>query len=83
MLILRFFGFGEFDLVAESETRAEVAALIRARLKPGLIFQRVLERLVRQRVVIPSYDLLNKLILDQIGVAAVMEKFPTLRPIFG
>ncbi len=66
MLILRFFGFGEFDLVAESETRSEVAALIRARLKPGLIFQRVLERLVRQRVVIPSYDLLNKLILDQI-----------------
>lgn len=65
-LIIEFFGFTELNLASESIIREEMTSLIRARLKPRLILVRVVESLIRHRVVVPSYDLLSKLILEQL-----------------
>ncbi len=65
-LILDFYGFSEFDLVTECNIGDEITTLIRARLKPKLIFFRIVDSLIRQRVAVPSCDLLSRLILEQL-----------------
>lgn len=65
-LILDFYGFKEFDLLTECIIREEITRLIRARLKPKLIFFRVVDNLIQQRVAVLSYDFLSKMILEEI-----------------
>lgn len=64
-LIAQYYGFTELDLVVECAVREEVTTLIGTRMKPKLLFFRVVESLIRQRVVVPGYDFLSKLILEQ------------------
>ena len=63
-LILEFFGFSEFDEAARAFIGPEIEAMVKAQLKPRLIFSRTVEQLIREKISPPGYDALSKLILQ-------------------
>ena len=63
-LILDFFGFSAFAEAARAAIRLEIADMVKAQLKPRLIFSRAVERLIQEKIALPSYSALSKLILQ-------------------
>jgi len=63
-LILELFGFSEFDDAARALIGPEIEDMVKAQLKPRLIFSRTVEQLIREKISPPGYDALSKLILQ-------------------
>jgi len=66
-LILKFHGFRAFDHRARSFLLEEITRMVRLQLKPKLILWRCVDVLVREKVEVPSYSRLTKLILSAIN----------------
>lgn len=66
-LILRFYGFRSFDQKVRVFIAREIEAMVRAQLKPRLIFWRCIDLLIREKVQIPNYFRLADLILEAIN----------------
>lgn len=66
-VILKFYGYRAFDQKAKDFIAAEVAAMVRSQLKPPLIFWRCVDRLMQEKVQVPSYFRLADLILAAIN----------------
>src|SRR5438132_3174855 len=77
-----FYGFGAFDLAACRLLLKEIAGLVRSQVKPKVIFWRCIDVLVREKIEVPSYTRLTKLILGAINrrsqeLAAIIERILT------
>jgi TnpA family transposase len=66
-IILDCFGFKEFDKEAERAVSKEINAMVRSQLRPRLMMLKVLEILKRNKVELPSYNLLTNLIVTEIN----------------
>lgn len=62
-LILQYTGFHTFDDAARMFLTQEIVGMVRAQLKPRLIFWRCVELLLREKVALPTYYRLAALIL--------------------
>ena len=62
-LILQYTGFRTFDDAARMFLTQEIVGMVRAQLKPRLIFWRCVELLLREKVALPTYYRLAALIL--------------------
>ncbi len=67
-IILNFFGFRAFDQEAETLLETEITMMVRAHLKPRLIFGRCLDVLVQNKVQIPGTRRLTDIIRSQINL---------------
>jgi TnpA family transposase len=65
--ILEFYGYRTFKPHGRMLLAAEIALLVQSHLKPKLIFSRVIEVLVRDKVEVPGYFPLAALILTAIN----------------
>ncbi len=63
-VILEFYGFRRFDDVAAALMRQEIETMVRAQLKPKLIFLRCIDLAVSQHIQVPSHHHLTDLILS-------------------
>jgi TnpA family transposase len=77
--IRTFYGFRAFDLAACRLLLKEIAVLVRFQVKPKVIFWRCVDVLVREKIEVPSYTRLTKLILGAISrrsqeLAAIVEQ---------
>lgn len=60
--VLDFYGFRLFDAAAEQLVKTEIATMVRSQLKPKLIFERCLDRLIQHRMTLPnSYFLTDRI----------------------
>jgi TnpA family transposase len=66
-LILQYAGFRAFDASARTVLAQEIAGMVRAQLKPRLIFWRCVDVLIREKVAVPTYFRLADLILTAIN----------------
>ena len=66
--ILDLQGFRPFDAQAEAELITEIAAMVRAHLKPQLIFGRCTDFLIEKRIEVPGVRRLTNLIRAALGV---------------
>jgi len=66
-LIRAYFGFKAFDTEAQTFTRNEIKSMARLQLQPRLILFRAIDLLRENRVEIPSYPKLSRLILAAIN----------------
>jgi TnpA family transposase len=66
-LILQYAGFRAFDASARTVLEQEIAGMVRAQLKPHLIFWRCVDVLLREKVAVPTYFRLADLILTAIN----------------
>ena len=66
-LILQHVGFRPFDVSARTFLEQEIAGMVRAQLKPRLIFWRCVDVLIREKVAVPTYFRLADLILTAIN----------------
>jgi hypothetical protein len=66
-LILQYAGFRAFDASARTVLGQEIAGMVRAQLKPRLIFWRCVDLLIREKVAVPTYFRLADLILTAIN----------------
>src|SRR6266545_8003985 len=66
-LILQYAGFRVFDASARTVLDREIAGMVRAQLKPRLIFWRCVDVLIREKVAVPAYFRLADLILTAIN----------------
>ena len=62
-MILDLCGYSRFDATAEAFLQPEIDAMVKAELKPKLIFYRCLDLLISKKVALPGYDKLSKIIL--------------------
>jgi hypothetical protein len=60
--IRTFYGFRAFDLAACRLLLKEIAVLVRFQVRPKVIFWRCVDVLVREKIEVPSYTRLTKLI---------------------
>jgi Domain of unknown function (DUF4158) len=65
--IRTFYGFRVFDSKARRLLLREMADLVRSQLKPKVIFWPCVDVLIREKVEVPSYTRLTKLILGAIN----------------
>jgi Domain of unknown function (DUF4158) len=68
---------GACDSAASRLLLKEIAGLVRSQVKPKVIFWRCIDVLVREKIEVPSYTRLTKLILGAIGsqeLAAIIER---------
>jgi Domain of unknown function (DUF4158) len=65
--IRTFYGFRVFDSKARRLLLREMADMVRSQLKPKVIFWRCVDVLIREKVEVPSYTRLTKLILGAIN----------------
>ena len=77
--IRTFYGFRAFGLAACRLLLKEIAVLVRFQVKPKVIFWRCVDVLVREKIEVPSYTRLTKLILGAISrrsqeLAAIVEQ---------
>ena len=77
--IRTFYGFRACDSAASRLLLKEISGLVRSRVKPKVIFWRCIDVLVREKIEVPSYTRLAKLILDAINrrsqeLAAIIER---------
>ena len=82
-MILQQLGFRAFDPSAQSSLEHEITSMVRAQLKPRLIFWRCVDLLIREKVEVPTYFRLADLILSAINhqkkqLAVILDQ--TLRP---
>jgi TnpA family transposase len=66
-LILQHFGYQAFDEFARTFILSEIQSLVRVQHRPKLIFLETVQILTRKKIVIPTYNLLAKLIVDAIN----------------
>jgi len=66
-LILDFYGFQKFNKYSERLLQQEVAEMARSQLKPKLIFWRCVDLLIQNRIQVPGYDPLSKIVLTGIN----------------
>jgi len=66
-LILQYTGFRAFDDGARTFLAQEIAGMVRAQLKPRVIFWRCVDVLLREKVAVPTYFRLADLILTAIN----------------
>ena len=65
--ILQAYGSRPFGPKAERSLRREVDGMVRAQLKPKLIFDRAVDLLIRDKTAVPSYHRLSQLILGSLN----------------
>jgi TnpA family transposase len=65
--ILEFYGYRRFDDHALRIIDHEISSIMRAQLKPKLIFWRCIDILIREHIQIPAYFQLSELILSAIN----------------
>jgi len=65
--ILEFYGFQQFDDTAVTFVRQELETMVRAQLKPKLIFWRCIDLVITKRIQVPNYFKLTDLILDALS----------------
>ena len=65
--IRRFYGFRVFDPEARRLLLKEIADMVRSQLKPKLMLWLCVDALVREKIEVPSYTRLTKLILGAIN----------------
>ena len=53
--ILHFCGIRKFDMQAQSIIKKEIATMVRSQIKPGHIFQHVIDILLRSKIEVPGY----------------------------
>lgn len=66
-LILQHFGYQAFDKTALAFTRSEVQALVRVQHRSKLVFQEIVQTLIRKKIALPSYNVLSDLIVEAIN----------------
>jgi len=66
-LVLDLQGFRAFDVAAERSLSTEIATMVRAHLKPRLIFGRCLDFLVEHSIQLPSVRRLSDLVRQQLA----------------
>ncbi len=65
--ILEFYGFKRFDKTAEKIIVQEIVDMVRAQLKPKLIFEHCIDLMIRHKVQVPGYHRLTYLILSALN----------------
>jgi hypothetical protein len=65
--IRTFYGFRAFDLAAWRLLLKEIAVLVRFQVRRKVIFWRGVDVLVREKIEVPGYTRLTKLILGAVG----------------
>jgi TnpA family transposase len=65
--IRRFYGFRVFDPAASHLLLQEIAGMVHSQVKPKVIFWRCVDILIREKIEVPSYTRLTKLILGGIN----------------
>ena len=63
-VILSYFGCGPFDEAAKINTTSEIAALVRVQFRPKLVLLEIIQILTREKIAIPSYNVLTDLIVS-------------------
>jgi hypothetical protein len=66
-VILNHFGCGPFDGAATAFTVAEIGTLVRVQYRPKLVLLEIIQILTRQKIAIPSYNVLAGLIVAAIN----------------
>lgn len=66
-LVLKYYGFRPFKSNGRAALGADIARLVKAQIKPKVIFFRTLELLVREKIEVPGYFPLASLILRAIN----------------
>ena len=66
-LVLEHYGFRPFKTAGRAALGADIARLVKAQIKPKVIFFRALEILVREKIEVPGYFPLASLILRAIN----------------
>ncbi len=66
-MIAEFFGYRKFDDESQQLMRQEISSLVRSQTRPKLILLEAVQSLVRQKTVIPSYNVLANLITQSIN----------------
>ena len=67
VLILDFYGFHPFKVYGRAALSADIARLVKAQIKPKVIFFRAIELLIREKIEVPSYFPLATLVLRAIN----------------
>jgi hypothetical protein len=62
-LILDYFGYGPFDEVAKTRIAEEIAHLVAVQVRPRTVLLEAIDVLTRQKIEIPTYNLLANLIV--------------------
>ncbi|MBV9224625.1 MAG: DUF4158 domain-containing protein [Acidobacteriaceae bacterium] len=62
-----FFGYRKFGDDAQLRLRREISSLVRSQTRPRLILLEAVQSLVRQKTVIPTYNVLANLIIESIS----------------
>jgi len=65
--ILHYFGCRPFDAGVTAFTAAEIATLVRVQYRPKLVLLEIIQILTRQKIEIPSYNVLADLIVTAIN----------------
>ena len=66
-MIAEFFGYRKFDDESKLRLRRELASLVRSQTRPKLMLLEAVQSLVRQKTVVPSYNVLANLIIQSIN----------------
>ena len=66
-MITEFFGYRKFDDDVKLRLRRELSSLVRSQTRPKLMLLEAVQSLVRQKTVVPSYNVLAKLIIESIN----------------
>lgn len=66
-MIREFYGFRAFDEDACQLLLEEIAGMVRAQIKPKLMLWRCVDALVREKIELPSYTRLTKIILGAVN----------------
>lgn len=66
-IILSYFGCNRFDEPAKKFIASEIATLVRVQYRPKLVLMEVIQILTRQKIEIPSYNVLAGLIVIAIN----------------
>ena len=66
-IILNYFGCSPFNKAAKNITASEIAALIPVQYRPKLVLLEIIQLLTRQKIEIPSYNVLTGMIVTAIN----------------
>lgn len=67
VIILNHFGFSPFDSQAKDFIELEISKMVRVQFRSKLILLEIIQILSRKKIVIPSYNVLSKLIIKSIN----------------
>ena len=66
-VILSYFGCNPFDKAAKTFIASEIATLVRVQYRPKLVLLEIIQILARQKIEIPSYNVLTGMIITAIN----------------